>query len=222
MDDAGLVGIDFGFGQVGSELWEFMADRRRTFRDRLTPFSSRDGAGLNGAGKDMVARQARTLGETLGTAEFRRLRNRDEKRCLGQRKTARLFAKIGEGRCAYALDITAERRQFQIERQDFGFGQAAFELKGADDLLQFTRCRALVLAFEKAGHLHGDGRPARDNFAARDTLESRAQQRPRVDAPMAVETLVFVGEQQFEIARIDGVDGERQAPAAIGRCEGAQ
>src|SRR4029079_3454180 len=54
-------------------------------------------------------------------------------------------------------------------------------------------------------------------------LVGRARQRQRVDAGMFAEALVFIGEQQVEVGRIDillGVD--RQTPAAVGHGIGAQ
>ena len=50
-----------------------------------------------------------------------------------------------------------------------------------------------------------------------------AAQRQRIDAVMGIEALVFIGQQQLEIARIDvGLGIDRQPPAAVGHRIGAQ
>ena len=83
--------------------------------------------------------------------------------------------------------------------------------------------RALAPRLQQPRHLHGDGRAAGDDVAARDELKRGARQRQRIDAGMRIEALVLVGEQQLQIRRIDiGLGVDRQPPAAVGRRIGAQ
>ena len=60
-------------------------------------------------------------------------------------------------------------------------------------------------------------------MSAGHPLQRGAAQRQRVDAPMGTEALVFIGQQQFEIAGIDvGLRIDRQPPAAVGHGISAQ
>ena len=57
----------------------------------------------------------------------------------------------------------------------------------------------------------------------RRELKRRTRQRKRIDAGMGAKTLVFEGQQQFEIGGIDAGFGiDRQPPTAIGHRVGAQ
>ena len=60
-------------------------------------------------------------------------------------------------------------------------------------------------------------------MSAGDQLESCAAERERIDAGVRMKAVIFVGEQQFEIGRVDigrGIDG--QPPAAIRHGVGTQ
>ena len=89
--------------------------------------------------------------------------------------------------------------------------------------LQLGVNRALPPRLHQPRQLHGDGRAAGDDVAAGDQLQRGAAERQRIDAGMRMEALVFIGEQQFEIGRVDigrGID--RQPPAAVGHRVGTQ
>ena len=51
----------------------------------------------------------------------------------------------------------------------------------------------MAVRLQQTRHLHGQGRTAGDDVAGVDELERRARQGERVDAPVAVEALVFIG-----------------------------
>ncbi|MHC2693363.1 two-component sensor histidine kinase [Bradyrhizobium liaoningense] len=60
-------------------------------------------------------------------------------------------------------------------------------------------------------------------MAARSELQRRAPQRQRVEAVVGVESLVLIGEQQFQVRRIDaGLGVDRQPPAPIRHGIGTQ
>ena len=79
-----------------------------------------------------------------------------------------------------------------------------------------------MLAGEQARHLHGEGRAARDDPAMREELPAGAPDGNRIDAMMAAEATVLEGEQHGEVARVDLLDLDGQAPAPVGGRVGAQ
>ena len=92
------------------------------------------------------------------------------------------------------------------------------ELDRAHRLPQLRQHRAVGARLKQARDLHRDGRAAGNNAAICDKLERRAHDRERIDAVMLAETLVFVRDQQIEIARIDIRHRRRQSPAPVYRC----
>jgi len=64
-------------------------------------------------------------------APFRGLRQRDQQRRLAKRQPLRLLAEIGDRGGADAFEIAAERRQRQIEIEDFVLAELLFELNRA-------------------------------------------------------------------------------------------
>ncbi len=102
------------------------------------------------------------------------------------------------------------------------FAERALELDRAHRLTQLCKERAVGARLEQPRDLHGDGRAARYDAAVRDELERRARDRERIDAEVRAEALVFVRDQQIEIARIDILHGRRQAPAPVDPRVGAQ
>ena len=79
-----------------------------------------------------------------------------------------------------------------------------------------------MLAEQQARHLHGERRAARDDAAVPNEQPAGAPDGQRIDAVMAAEALVLEGDQHGEVARVDILDLDRQAPAAVGRGVGAQ
>jgi hypothetical protein len=152
------------------------------------------------------------------------LRQRDQQRGLGQGEPLRLLAEVGKRSRANTLEIAAERRHREIEIEDLLLAQLPLDLDGADDLTQLGIKRAMMSRlFHQPRQLHGDGRSARDDMATRNELPGGACQCDRVDAGMVVKALVFEGEQQLQVGRIDVLLGiDRQPPAAVLHREGAQ
>src|SRR5205807_10393014 len=101
----------------------------------------------------------------IGTAQFWRLRQRDEERYLAERQAARLLAEVHERRGAHAFDVAAEGREIEIERKNLGLAQLALELQRTHHLAQFHREGTLTSRFEEACHLHRQRRGARDDAA---------------------------------------------------------
>ncbi len=207
---------------------------RRQDRDRLAHPRHRHGLGrdrvlvrdpavLDHAVEHAVARDLRRLGVTVEPTVFRRLRQRHQQRRFRQRQPLRLLAEIGDRGRANAFEIAAIGRQRQIQIEDLVLAQLALDLDGAHHLMQLGVNRALMPRLHQPRQLHGDGRAAGDDVAACDKLERRARQRQRIDAAMRVEALVLIGEQQFQVGRIDiGLGIDRQPPAAVGHRIGTQ
>ena len=72
-----------------------------------------------------VAGGARRLRVAVGAAPLGRLRQRDEQRGLADGQPPRLLAEVGERGRAHALDVAAERRQAQVEREDLASSRDA-------------------------------------------------------------------------------------------------
>src|SRR6516162_9951052 len=85
----------------------------RSFRARTTASSAAIGASIG------IGTRATGIGSALaraiGPACFRRLRQRDQQRCLAEREPAGLLAEIGKRCGAHAFEIAAERGEAQVE-----------------------------------------------------------------------------------------------------------
>ena len=170
-----------------------------------------------------VARGVRCFRIAVEPAAFRRLRQRDQQCGFRQRKPLRLLAEIGDGCGADAFEVAAERRQRQIEIEDFVLAQLPLDLDRAHHLAQLCVHRALAPRLHQPRQLHRNGRAAGNDVAAAAELQRRAPERQRIDAAMRPETAVFIRQQQFQIAGIDrGLRIDRQPPAAVGHRIGAQ
>ena len=75
----------------------------------------------------------------------------------------------------------------------------------------------MLARLQQPRDLHGDRRTARDDVAAGGELNRRASERQRIDAVMAAEPFVFVGEEQRQETRIDilRLAGSRQRPSSV-------
>ena len=199
-----------GLGKMRGDLGKGAALVRDGLEARARGFGLRDHAGAHDALKHAVARGARSLRAAVGPARLGRLRQRDEQRRLADRKAARLLAEIGERGRAHALDVAAERRKPQIEREDLPLRQMPLELQGAEDLAQLGGAGALVMAFDEACDLHGQRRATRDDVAVAHELPGRARERARIDAGVVVEAFVLERHEHGEVALVDlvGLDGE--------------
>ena len=216
------IGRHLGFRQMRRQLRKCAAaDGNRLVR-RAIGLGRGDDAFLPRPLQHAVARDTRRARIAVGAAPLGRLRQRDEQGGLADRQPARLLAEIGERRRAHALDVAAERRQPQVQREDLRLGQMVLEPQGADDLAHLGAAGALVVALDEAGHLHGQRGGAGNDAAVLDELHGGARQRAHVDAAVIVEALVLEGHEHGEIALVDvgGFDGK--APAAVRRGEGAQ
>ncbi len=149
-------------------------------RDRLG-FCARDFVGRHDTGQrspveHTIACGACSSRETIGPAQFRRLRQGDQQRRLGQRQLTRLLAEIGERRRANALEISAIGCKRQIKRKDPVFAERAFEFERAHDLAQFGAQTTPLAWLQKTRHLHADRRAARDDMAPGHELNRSTSQ----------------------------------------------
>ena len=115
--------------------------------------------------------------EAVRPAKLRRLRQRHEKRGLAERQPLRLLAEIRERGCPDAFEISAIRRERQIEAKDLVLAELALELDGAHRLPELDVERALRPRLEQARDLHGDGRAAGDDLSMCDRVAARRGRR---------------------------------------------
>ena len=155
--------------------------------------------------------------EAVRPAKLRRLRQRHEEGGLAERQPLRLLAEIRERGRPDAFEISAIRRERQIEAEDFVLGEASLDLDGAHRLPELDVERARSPRLEQAGDLHGDGRAAGDDLPMRHELQRSAAEGERIDARMLEEALVLIGEEHVEITRVDLIALSRKPPAALAR-----
>ncbi len=137
------------------------------------------------------------------------------------RQPRRRLAQVGPAGRLHAFDGAAVGRPFQVQAQDLRLVQVYFQLQRAQHLLGLAPWRARV-RIEDARHLHGQGGAAGDDAALGQHLPARAQQRPRVDARMAPEPAVLVGQQRLQVQRRHAARVGRVTPHALPIGEGAQ
>jgi len=108
----------------------------------------------------------------------RTLRQHREQRGLRTRQPRGRLAEIGPARRLDAFDGAAERRAFQVQRQDLALGEMRFELQCAQDLPELApwRARATTLGWlvEDARHLHGQRRAAGHDATPQQPLSACA------------------------------------------------
>ena len=212
----------FCFRQMRREFWKGLPHRRHALALRFQSFSGRNDAGFDGAVEHAITRPLRRLRIAIEAAHFRRLRKSDKQRRFTDRQAPRLLAEIRDRCRTHAFEIAAERRQSQVQPQNFVFRQCPFELNCARHLAQLPASRALMLALKQARDLHGQRRAARDEALMLRHLHDGARDRLRVDAVMLVKPLILECEQHFQVVLVDVFRVQRQAPLSIGRRKGAQ
>ncbi len=217
-----LVGGGRFFGRVRGKRGEGHARKRNRFALRGGGVVGADDSARRHAVQHPVARRARRLRRAVGPALLRRLRQRDQKRRLGDRQPARLLGEIGERGRAHAFQIAAERRDRHIAVENARLADLMLDLGRPRDLPELGGERALGPRLDQAGDLHGKRRTAGDDMAAKKPLSGRAQKGARIDAAVLIEPPVLIGDQHRKIARVDLMGRRRQAPAPIGQGEGPE
>ena len=170
---------------------------------------SRAGAGQNG-----VPCRPRRLGMTVGTIPAWRPGQSDQQCRLAGGQRCRRATEIDPGPGPNPLEIAAERRQRQIHRQNFALREAAFQLQGARHLEELAGEGALV-RLQQSRRLHRQGRGAGDDTAVNERLPAGPDDGQGIDAGVVLEALVLVGHQHPQVARVDFVDGGRQAEETV-------
>ncbi len=174
------------------------------------------------AGEHMIAAAFGGDGMAIRPLAFGRLRQRHQQGRLGKRERFWLLAEIGEARGAHPFEIAAERGEGEIEVENLGLAEAPLQFDRAHRLPELGRERAFLARFEQARHLHGEGGSPRNDMAGLGKLDRSARQRQRIDAGMAVKTLVLIGFEQGKIARRNIGHACFQPPIAIAREKRAQ
>ncbi|OIQ70856.1 hypothetical protein GALL_475280 [mine drainage metagenome] len=173
--------------------------------------------------EDAVARRSGGVRIAIEPACLGRLRQRHQQGGFRQRQSLRLLSEIRDRCRPNSFEIAAERRHREVPIEDLVLVHLPLDFERAHHLPQFGVNRPLPPRFDQTGELHGDRGPAGDDMAAGKELKRGSAQGERVDTPVAAKTAVFIGQQQFEIARIDtGFGIDRQPPAAVGHRIGAQ
>src|SRR5271163_968465 len=218
---AGVSGDRF-LGRVRSQRRKVLARLRNRLAFGGVGFLAGDDSPVGDTVEHAGARALRGFGIFVGTARFRRLRQRHQQRRLGDRQPVRLLAEIGERGGPHALQIAAERREHEIAVEHASFAYALLNLPGARHLPKLVNERALVARFDQPRDLHRQRRAAGDDVAARRPLPRGARHRPDIDALMIIEPAVLVADQHRKVARIDLARSDGQSPASVGQSEGAE
>ncbi len=125
-----------------------------------------------------------------------RLRQSRQCRRLRQAQLVEALAEVGLGRGRHAIAALAKEDDVQIGLQDLLFGELMFHAVGDEDFLQLAP-NALVEGQEHVpGGLHRDGAGALRVVARGEVDEHRAQHAAVVEAVVAVEALVFRGNER--------------------------
>ena len=111
-----------------------------------------------------------------------------------QRQAPWLLAEVGERGGAHAFEVAAEGGEAEIEPQNGVLGQLALQRQRAQRLAQLAGTRALVLAGQQAGDLHGQRRAAGNDACMPHEQPAGAADRVRVHAVVGPETLVLEGQ----------------------------
>ena len=163
----------------------------------------------------LVARDARGFRMAIRAQAARRLRQHRQQCRFGLRQARGRLAEISPARGFDALDRAAERRAFEIQREDLASSTDAPRAAA-----RATAAWPCPRACAYAGR--GCARPASSASSrprrcgrARSHLPACAQQRRRIDAGMAPEPAVFVVEQRLQVQRRDALRRGRIAPDAL-------
>ncbi len=205
-------------GEVWCQERESEARRGQRLADRLGHLGFGEHAVLPKAVQHLGARRERRLGVPVGPEPLRRLRQRHQQRGFPEAEAPRLLAEIGERGRAHALEIAAEGRRGQIDREDALLREPLLQLQRPRHLAQLG-AEAARPRLEKPCRLHGKGRCPGHDVPARSPLPGGARHGERVHADMLLEALILIGAQQSDIAGIDvpAVVGSRQAPSGVSK-----
>ena len=152
------------------------------------------------ARQHLVAGALRCLRVTVRAQPAGCLRQHRQQGRLGMRERTGRLAQVSPAGRLHALDGAAERCPFQVQGEDLTLVQVGFQLQRAQHLAQLAGDGAGV-RFEQAGHLHGQGRAPGNDPALPQPLPGSTQQGPRVDAGVAMEVPVLVGQQGLQVQR---------------------
>ena len=155
LDDLGLaVGGDRFLGGVRGERRKGQTRLRNRFALGRGGVGFADETASSDAVEHAVARRARRCRRTIGPARFRRLRQRDQERRLGEGQPQRLLAEIGERGRPHAFEVAAERREHEIAVERALPSDLALDLQRARDLAQFGGDRAFGPRLDQPRDLH--------------------------------------------------------------------
>ena len=172
--------------------------------------------------EDSVAGGTRGLPITIRPPGFRRLRQSDQKRRLGDRQALRLMAEIGKARRPQPLDIAAIRREREVKIKDARLACLLLDLNGTQHLRELRRHRFFCTRLDEPGHLHCQCRAARNDMAMTCPLQRGTSEAQKINSVMGAETMVFISNQHRHEAGIDITRQDGKPPAPVRRREGPQ
>src|SRR6266545_4325056 len=111
---------------------------------------------------------------TIEAAIFRRLRQRHQQRRFRQRQPLRLLAEIGNRSGTNALEVTAERRQRQIQIENLVLVELPLDLQRANHLAQLGIAGTLPPRADHTWQFQSDGGHARHLVTTCDKLKTHA------------------------------------------------
>ncbi len=160
-----------------------------------------------------VSHALRITGIPMRIVVRRRSEHADQRGRLERIQFARVLGEEGLGCRLDAECVLAERDRVQVHLDDLALRIAAFELHGRDPLLQLTGRRhveADLLVVKIARQLLADG-GSPSQLPLRNDVRCGGEYARYVDAPVAVESMVFGRDQGVDRMRRDLVIGHPRA-----------
>ncbi len=179
-----------------------------------------DVAGLDHGVEDDVAALEGTLGMAVGVEAAGALDHAGEQGELGEIELAEVFAEVGLGGLAEAVDgegaTLAEADLVGVHLEDLLLGEAALEMEGDEDLDELALEAALGREKDAARELHGEGgAAAREAAVAAEIVPGPAEHGVEVDAAVLEEAAVFDGGDGLHELVGDLVEGDEAALGAV-------
>ena len=193
--------------------------RHHLFDPRIVDLRLRPRAAARHACQQLVASLARGLRRAVRAQPTGRLRQHREQGGFRMRQPRGWLAEIGPTRRFNTFDGAAERRAFQVQRQDLALAQVRFQLQCSQHLPQLAQWRARARTpqawVEDARHLHGQRGTAGHDPSVAQHLPTRTQQRHRIHPGVLPEPAVLVRDQGLHIQRRHLLRRGRIAPDAL-------
>ncbi len=194
----GFAGVDVGWGEAeGLGLG-------------AAGLGGGDGTGLDHGVEDDVAALHCALGVLIGGEVVGALDHASEEGGLGEIELAEIFAEVGLGGLAEAVDgeaaALAEVDLVGVHLEDLLLVEAGFELEADDDLAEFAGDTLFWREEEAAGQLLSEGRSATRHMTGENVHHGALGGAEIVDAAVVEEVTVLDGDDGLDEVRWDFVE----------------